>query len=197
VNRFVAGLTLSLSCLAGAQAAEAPAPYELGVAIHFTQSSGDEGLREEFELQLLSELRRSACFRSVELDRQDPENEPRSETAELLLRIGVDELFEETVYDTSIAERADSRALESLDLAHTARFSVVVSASLEHSPHGKTLRSRRIRGHGAHRPLVAGEDARHIALREASSEAANSVRSFVCKGGAKRLRKQIAALDVP
>lgn len=149
-------------------------------------------MRDELELQLLSELRRAACFRSiVRADDEGEEIEPGPDT--LKLDIAVSEIFEETTYDTSIADRTDPNAPEQLELAHTSRIRAVMRVALVHPESGTELRSRTLRGEGAHRPLVFGDDARQTALIEATIEAAETVRRFVCKGGAKRLKKEIGS----
>jgi len=180
---------IALACIPTV-AAQEPAPYDVRVELSFARASGDEGMRDELELQLLSELRRTGCFRSI-AKATDADPGPNGET--LTLNIVVTELFEETTYDTSIAQRADPLAPDQLELLHTSRVIAVLSVALEHSASGRALRSKRLRGAGAHRPRVRGDDARHAALRQATAEAALAVRRFVCKGGAKRLRKEIEA----
>ena len=132
----------------------------------------------------------------VRIVETDSENSAATDET-LRLNIGVAELFEETVYDTSIAERADPQAPQQLELLHTSRVYAVLQVSLEHPASASTLRSKRLRGAGAHRPQMLGEDARHRALQEAAIEAAQAVRRFACKGGAKRLDKEIAAAPRP
>lgn len=188
--RPVLAALLTLSFWTVAPGAGGPAPYDLEVALDFAAASGDETMREELELQVLSELRRAACFRAI--NRVDAAGDEEDTPRDLLrLNISVTELFEETTYDTSIAERADPLAPQELELMHTSRIRAVMSVTLEHAASDRELRSRRLRGNGSHRPLIPGEDARLVALREATSEVAQSVRLFACKGGAKRLRKEI------
>jgi len=197
VIRCLLALFLTISCVPAVLAAQAPAPYDVHVELSFTEASGDEEMRDELELQLLSELRRAGCFRSViRFVPGDAENR-RAESDALRLNVAVSELFEETTYDTSIAERADPQAPQDLELLHTSRIYAVMQVALEHPASGLSLRAKRLRGAGAHRPLMLGEDARHRALLEATIEAAQEVRRFVCKGGAKRLAKEIAAAPGP
>jgi hypothetical protein len=178
-------------------AEQGPAPYDVGVEINFRQASGDEEVRDEFALQLLSELRRANCFRSVVRVVQTDAEKGAANHETLRLDIRVAEVFEETVYDTSIAERADPRAPQQLELLHTSRVRAVLEVSLEHPASARTLRSKRLNASGAHRPQTIGEDARHRAIQEATIEAAQAVRRFACKGGAKRLDKEIAAAPRP
>ena len=95
--RFLVGLALTVPLVSGVLTAGTPVPYDLRVELDFKRAAGDQGLREEFELQLISQLRGAACFRSIQ---RAPENgvEPGPET--LRLRIALDEMVEETVYDT-------------------------------------------------------------------------------------------------
>lgn len=194
--RYPLAALLTLSYLPAAVAAAGPAPYDVQVELGFEGAAGDEGMREELELQLLSELRRAACFRSV-AKVSDGEEGSAVDGETLRLNVDVTEIFEETTYDTSLAARTDPLAPQQLEMAHTSRIDAVMHVSLEHPVSGRVLRAKRLRGHGAHRPLVLGDDARHAALREATIEAALSIRRFVCKGGAKRLRKEIGASSGP
>jgi hypothetical protein len=152
-------------------------------------------MRDELELQLLSELRRSGCFRSIE--KGSDTDATASDAAVLRLKIGVLDFFEETVYDTSIAQRADPRAPQELQMLHTSRFHLLLEVSLEHPGSARALRTKRLRGNGSHRPLMLGDDARLRALGEAAFSAAEGVRRFVCKGGAKRLSKEIGSTSGP
>jgi hypothetical protein len=197
VIRCLLALFLAMSCVPVVLAAQGPAPYDVHVELSFAEASGDEEMRDELELQLLSELRRAGCFRAVIRVVAGDAVEHAAERETLRLNVAVSELLEETTYDTSIAERADPQAPQSLELLHTSRIQAVLQVSLEHPASGHTLRARRLRGAGAHRPLLLGEDARLTALREATIEAAQEVRRFVCKGGAKRLAKEIAAAPGP
>jgi len=152
-------------------------------------------MRDELELQLLSELRRSGCFRSIAKTSRVEEAPVDPEI--LRLNIALADLFEETVYDTSIAERADPMAPQELEMLHTSRFSLLLEVSLEHPGSARALRTKRLRGNGSHRPQMLGDDARHRALTEAAIAAAEGVRRFVCKGGVKRLSKEIGSTALP
>jgi len=190
VIRYLLAAILTTACWPTGAAAAGPAAYDIRVELSFAQASGDEGMRDELELQLLSELRRASCFRSVvRAAPDDVDGDADWET--LRLNIAVSEIFEETVYDTSIAQRADPMAPQELELLHTSRIYAIMRVSLEHPASGVELRTKNLRGAGAHRPLTLGEDARHVALTEATIEAAQAVRRFACKGGAKRLNKEI------
>jgi len=182
---------VAIVCLPAVLADQGPAPYDIHVALSFAAASGDEEMRDELELPLLSELRRANCFRSVVGVVAGAAKNGAADDDTLVLNVVVSELFEETVYDTSIAQRSDPQAPEQLALLHTSRVYAVLEVSLEHPANAVELRSKRLRGSGAHRPLMLGEDARHTALQEATIEAAHAVRRFVCKGGAKRLDKEI------
>ncbi|NIM02280.1 MAG: hypothetical protein GTO33_05665 [Acidobacteria bacterium] len=150
-------------------------------------------MRDELELQLLSELQRAGCFRSVAPAADEGETVKPSPDS-IKLNIAVSELFEETTYDTSIAQRTDPMAPQELELLHTSRIRAVMRVALEHAASGVELRARSLRADGAHRPLILGEDARQAALLQATIEAAESVRRFVCKGGAKRLSKELRSI---
>lgn len=187
--RQLAATLLLLACLSGASAAGGPAPYDVQLDLSFVKASGDEGIRDEIELQLLSEIARAGCFRSVE--RAVPSDEAALSAETLVLTVRVTDIFEETVYDTSIAERTDPSATEQMELLHTSRIEAYMNVTLAHPASETELRSKRMRGFGTHRPLVLGEDARHTAMREATVEAARGIRAFICKGGEKRLRKEL------
>ena len=171
-------------------AGPASAPYDVLVSFDFATASGDVGFREELELQLLSELRRSGCFRTVDVETGHDETAVPQER--LGLRVTVIEVFEETTYDVSTAQRADPNGGPGLELAHTARFRARIEASLEHPASGRSLRSKRIGTSGAHRPMSQYDDARHMARREALLEMVRQTRIFACKGGVKRLNRELA-----
>ncbi|MCH7780508.1 MAG: hypothetical protein IH848_06650 [Acidobacteria bacterium] len=196
IRSFLAAL-LTMSCLPAAIVAQGPAPFDIQVELSFEEASGDEGMRKELELQLLSELRRAGCFRSVARLTHRVDEGTAVDTEMLRLTVAVTELFEETTYDTSLAQRSGPGARPGLELAYTSRIRAVMAVTLEHPASGRALRTRHLRGNGTHRPALPGQDARHTALREATMNAARAVRRFVCKGGAKRLRKEIGASPGP
>jgi hypothetical protein len=169
----------------------ARAPFDLGVRFLFEESAGEEGLREELELQMLTELRRAGCFRTVDLALPAAAGDSAA-ADELRLEVTVRELFDETTYDTSIAQRADPNASHELETAFTTRIRLLVHAALVHPAGERELRSRQIRASGAHRPLTIEEDARLTARTQAMVELVRAIRLFVCKGGEKRLAKEIA-----
>jgi len=167
-----------------------PVPFDVEVEFDFAAASGDVGFQEDAELQLISELRRAACFRSVKM--ADHEGELESPDDVLRLLITVIEVFEETIYDVSTAQRVDPRSGPGMELAHTARIDARIQATLEHPASGLVLRTRRIRASSAHRPLSHYDDARDYVRREALLEVIRETRVFVCKGGSKRLGKELA-----
>ncbi len=189
---FVA-LALLLAPAALAGKGTTPAAYDVDITLEFAATAGEEGIREELELQMLTELRRAACFRSVELSAPGAEPTPAVPAADdrLLLRVMVRELFDETTYDASVAQRTAPYAGQSLEIAHTSRFRALVRAALEHPASRRELRGKQIRSSGAHRPLTVGEDARLTARSQALVELVRAIRGFVCKGGGKRLEKEI------
>lgn len=196
IRPFLAAL-LTMSCLPAAIVAQGPAPFDIQVELSFEEASGDEGMRMELELQLLSELRRAGCFRSVAPVADGIDEGTATDEETLRLSVAVTELFEETTYDTSVAQRSDPRAPGEVEMSYTSRIRAVMRVSLEHPASGRVLRTKRLHGAGAHRPQMLGQDARDMALRAATINAARAVRSFVCKGGAKRLRKEISASSGP
>ena len=170
-------------------AGRGPVPFDVVLEFEFAEASGDVGFREEVELQLITELRGSACFRSVEMGRE-PTGEAAPEDL-LRLRITVLEVFEETTHEVSTAQRTDPRSGPGMDLAHTSMFRAYAQATLEHPASNRELRTKKIGSHAAHRPLSHYDDARHIARREALIEMVRETRVFVCKGGSKRLGKEL------
>jgi hypothetical protein len=168
----------------------APPPFDLAVGIEFASASGDVGFREEVEIQLLSELRGSACFRSVGMAREEDEADYPEDA--LRLRITVLEVNEETTYDVSTAQRTDPNAGYGAELAHTARVQARIQVALEHPATGRELRKKRIGASSAHRPLNQYDDAQDYVRREALRDLIRETRAFVCQGGAKRLGKELA-----
>ena len=169
---------------------KAPLPFDVAVGIEYAAASGDAGFREEVEIQLISELRGSACFRSVDMAREGDEADYPEDA--LRLRITVLEVIEETTYDTSTAQRVDPQSGYGAELAHTARLHARIQVALEHPATGRELRKKRIGASSAHRPLNEYDDAQDYVKREALRDLIREIRLFACRGGAKRLGKELA-----
>ena len=179
----IAAILLALPVTA---AAEPP----LHVLLTYNGRSIDTSVRQEIELQLISEFTAYGCFESIAL--YDEETPPGDEAITLTVRLV--EIFEETTYDTSVAARADPQRPREYDLMHTAQLRLRARAQLGIGPEKETFRERNIKGVASHRPTVAGEDARAMALTAATEAIAREARFFACKGGEKRLQKELRSM---
>jgi len=170
-------------------------PPSLDIDLNYSGRSVDRTVREEVELQLSSDMTSRGCF--GELRFKPAEGDADAQSAEYLLRVVIQEVFEETTYDTSIAQRADPNRPAEYDLLHTSRIRVQAVAELRTGDGERLLRSSNVRGSGAHRPIMFGEDSRSVALQLASEGFAREVRIFACKGGEKRRKKELKRSDQP
>lgn len=160
----------------------------LEVDLNFSGRSVDRTVREEIELQLSSDMAARGCFGEVHFVSPDAGS---TTSSEFLLRVVIQEVFEETTYDTSVAQRADPQRPAEYDLLHTSRIRLLAVAELRTGDGKLLLRKSNIRGNGAHRPLQFGEDSRSVALQLASEGIAREARLFACKGGEKRRQKEL------
>ncbi len=181
---------MALCCVVGpAAAADTPLPYRLAVSVGWGQPVGPESLRDALETELVSELRRAACFEAI-LRR----GAQAAETAELSLRLVLGGYREETEYDYSVHQGA----APDLDTSQRARSLVEaeVESVVATVPQGAVVRERRHKQRASWRPLWQ-EDPRDAAQRQFVEELARSVRKFVCKGSADKWAGQIERVSDP
>jgi hypothetical protein len=165
----------------------------LEIDLNYSGRSVDRTVREEVELQLSSDMTTRGCFGELRFTppKGSVNDEPTDDSTNFLLRIVIQEVFEETTYDTSIAQRADPSRPAEYDLLHTSRIRIEAFAELRTGDGERLLRRSNVRGSGSHRPLLFGEDSRSVALQLASEGFAREARIFACKGGQKRRQKEL------
>ena len=176
-------LALCCALAPAAVVADAPLPYRLSVSVGWGQPVGPESLRDRLEAELVSELRRAACFGAVLRS-----NAPGAEAASLSLSVLLDGYREETDYEYTVHQRG----APDLDTSRGAlsRVEADVHSAITSVPQASVVRERRFKHRANWRPLWQ-EDARDAAQREFVEGITRSVRKFACKGSAAKWAGQI------
>lgn len=192
--RARAALALGASLILGWAArtpvrAEAPGPgaHRLHVTVEWGERSGPETLRRELAAELLAALEHAGCMARVA--GADAAAAPR-EPADLELRLLLSEFEEEVRHDGSLAQTYASRKPPG-SARETARLAVDVALRLTLAgPPEAVVRERSFRHGTAHRPLF-DEDPRETARAQLVEELVARARSFVCRGGGRKLEREI------
>ncbi len=168
----------------GVQSGE-PLPYRLAIEADFGPQGGPGLLLDDVRLALLSAMDRARCFDSVE-----PAGSSQGEARDLLLRVTLDHVVERTDVETSLAARNDPDAPPDVAKQMVARIEALVTAEILLIDQPVVVRSRRFLQDNAWRPVL-NEDPRHEAQTLLVDELVSTVRSFACKGKAKKWSKQL------
>ena len=159
-------------------------PYTVAVQVARTEHSGPEEMRREVELVLVQRIDEMRCFQ--ETLRWD--GDPRA--ADMLLRVRLVDLEDETRYDIEMAERDDPRAKDEVKRMFTIYLRADLSMELLTLPGEAVVRSRQVSITESYRP-VAFEDPRMQVERQLIDEAVHTSAGFSCKGSSKKLTKEI------
>jgi hypothetical protein len=159
----------------------------LYVAVAWGEKGGPETLRADIAGELLVVLERADCLGAA-VRPADAGTPPAAD--DLDLRVVLSDFEEEVRHVASLAETYDPQrpADAPREVARTA-----VEAALRLTLAGRpepALRQRTFRVAGAHRPLF-DEDPRETARATLVEDLAERVRSFVCRGGAAKLERDI------
>ncbi len=163
-----------------------PLPYRLAVEARFGAQRGPGRLLDEVRLELLSALDRAHCFDSVETL-----GDPRDVAVDLLLRVTLDNVEERTDVETSLAARNDPDSTPDVSRQMVAQVEALVTAEILLADRSAVVRSRRFLQANQWRPVL-NEDPRYEARTLMVDQLVSTVRSFACKGKAKKWAKQLA-----
>ncbi len=162
-----------------------PLPYRLTIEARFGPQGGPGQLLDDVRLELLSAMDRARCFDSAE-----PAESPAGRAGDILLRVTLDHVEERADVATSLAARNDPRASPDVARQMVARIEAWVTAEILLTDQSVVVRSRRFLQDNAWRPVL-DEDPRHEARTLLVDQLVNTVRSFACKGKAKKWSKQL------
>ncbi len=174
-TRVFAACLLSVAWTqAGEAASRRPLPFDLEVEADYRGRTGPLRRLEDVSRAVVGEIGARGCYRSVRLG---AELAPGA----LRLRVTLDEVEEETVYDVSLAEREGAH---NPDNALKFTGVVEVRATVEiFGPGGERppLASRRFHVEQRMRPWTAGEDVIESAWRRVAEEIARTARRAACR----------------
>jgi hypothetical protein len=187
VRFFLTLFSLLVASFAAPWAGDTPLPYDLTVHVEYGPDGGPEMFREELVRELALSLQRHRCFRSVETEAPE---EPDGD--DLMLRVYVASVVEEVEWDMSIASRSSPDGQAVAERSHTATIKVDTVADVGTLAEGASVRSKRFKKTGRHRPMVA-TDARYEARLDAVDDLVRLVRSFACRGSETKWAREIAA----
>jgi hypothetical protein len=191
-RRLLSTALVSFLPIASALGADA-LPYRAGLQVVWADQRGPEVLRAEIERLTLEEMARNGCF--AEVFALQPGQDARGE---VLLRLSLYDLLEETEYDTSLYDRVAPDAPPDTQRQLTAVLSYRVRTEILALPGEVPARVSRFRTEIRWRPRFAGEDARLTAREKAVEETARNARGVACRGSLSRLGRRIeAALASP
>jgi hypothetical protein len=163
----------------GALAAGA-SPYRVAVEVSYGQDVAPTSLREDIARLTLDTLRARGCFEGVESrSATDP-------AADLLLRVRLSDVRDETNYDDSLAGHIDPNDPEAR-LRYTVSLSVAVATELVSLPEETVVQSKRFHVRAERRPAFQGEDPRVEARSEVVASVARRVASVACDVPRKKI----------
>jgi len=169
----------------------APVALTLAVDVAYGPHQGPESFREELERQLIRESRGAGCF-----TRTIPARGAQEDEADLLLRVVIRELVQQTDHDLSITQRGSTYGPADESRRLTAKMEAEVDLQLLLLPESRSLRQRGFKAAEAYRPRMNEDPAYEVQLQMLDS-IARSCRKFVCKGGVNRLRREIGSSRLP
>ena len=181
----MAALLLIIPLSVASAAQDTPYPSTLAVNVEYGPRQGPESFREEFARLLIHAIQGDGCIRKTLLSSSAKEGE-----AELLLVALIEEMEQRTDHDLSISERNAPYATAAESRRLTARMEATVELRLLLLPGGELVRERRFKAAESYRPRMVEDAAYEVQLQLLESLAVNG-RKFICKGGEKKLRKDI------
>jgi hypothetical protein len=183
-------LVLTLLASSGAARADDPEtlPYTLSIRVEYGEIAGPTTLPDEVRRLTRHHVESREWFEDV----RELEDDETPDT-DLLLLVRLEDYQEETVYETTMAQR-----LEEDDPISQQRyrviFDVIVRMQLIHVPGGEIVRTRRFRVQFARAPEFFGEDLEIAIREEAIREIADGIRRATSKGNIKKLGRKIESL---
>lgn len=165
-----------------------PRPYRLGVEVVNYDRTVRESLRENIERDLIRRLDRAACFASVGPAPEAPG------AADLLLRVVLTDLDDETRYRISQAARDAPNALPDTKRALDVFLEIDLEFQLLKLPGSGVIRVRRQHVNENYRPVM-DEDPHDEARYKLIESAVDAASRFACKSSSKKLAREIQALE--
>jgi hypothetical protein len=181
----MAGLAVTTSA-ATAGSTIAPRPYDLGVRVVATTTSGaSTALADDLRAVLVDELAARACYRSVRAVDDD-----RRETGQLLLKVRIDEIENLTEHDVSLARRelSDQPADRS---RFRMEFRLVAEAGLLTVGSDAAILSKPYRVRIVERPRFVGHDPAPEVRARLLDDFADRVAGIACKPDPRRLDRWV------
>jgi hypothetical protein len=183
IGRIVA-LILAVLTLTGATAAAEPLPYRLAIEVAWGKEKGPKRITEEIERRVRERIEGTRC-----VDEVLPSDE--QQTSDLLLRMTIVEVREETRYDQSMM--ATNTSTDPTDkLKYTAVFEADIRLDLLSMPGGELVRSTKFREGQSRRPQTDYEDPVEWARERALVRIIDAMADRVCGANPKKLEKRIA-----
>jgi hypothetical protein len=183
IGRRVALAWVALTLAASASAAE-PIPYRLAIEVAWGKEKGPKKITEEIERRVRERIVGTRCVREVL-----PSGE--KETADLLLRMTIESVREETIYDQSMM--ATHTSPDPTDkLQYTAIFEADIRLDLLSMPGGELVRSTKFREGQSRRPQTDYEDPVEYCRERALVRIIDTMADKVCGANPKKLEKRIA-----
>jgi len=179
---FVA-LGVAALTLAGAAAGAEPIPYRLAIEVAWGKEKGPKKITDEIERRVRERIEATRCVQEVL-----PSEE--QESADLLLRMTIESVREETQYDQSMASMNTSS--DPTDkLQYTAVFEADIRLDLFSMPGGELVRSTKFREGQSRRPQTDYEDPIEYARERALVRIIDTMADKVCGANPKKLQKRI------
>jgi hypothetical protein len=188
---IVGGLIL-LSCLAAGGSANAgdvdSLPYTLSIQLEYGEIAGPASLLDEVLRLTHHHIESKEWFEDVRALEGDS-----TPDSDLLLLVRMDDYREETVYETSMAQRQEADDPTSKQ-RYQVTFDVVVRMWLIHVPGDEVVRTRRFRVQFSRSPEFFGEDLENAIRADAVREIASGIRRVTSKGNLAKLGRKIESL---
>ena len=178
-------LALAVAAVAPAAATEAVLPYSVAVEVVGGENPAPATVCEEALTGILLELRTRGCAPEVATAGAKP--------ADLLLRVILADVEEETVAPVGVAELARPQGSAPSD-AHRvlATFEIAAQIDLLAPPAEEPIRSKGLVATARGKPFLPGDDASADARAQALSKVAREARTLLCRSRAnleKRLEE--------
>jgi len=163
-------------------------PYTLAIQLEYGEIAGPASLLDEVLRLTHHHIESKEWFEDVRALEGDS-----TPDSDLLLRVRMDDYREETVYETSMAQRHDEDD-PTAKQRYQVIFDVVVRMWLIHVPGGEVVRTKRFRVQFSRAPEFFGEDLEDAIRAEAVREIASGIRRVTSKGNLEKLGRKIESL---
>jgi hypothetical protein len=183
--KCMVALLLIIPLTAASAAQDESYPSTLAVKVEYGLQQGPESFREEFARRLIHAIQGDGCIRKTLPACSETESE-----AGLLLIAMIEEMEQRTDHDLSISERNSPHATAAESRRLTARMEAAIELRLLLLPGRELVRERKFRAAESYRPRM-NEDAAYEVQLQLLENLTVSGRRFICKGGGKKLRKDI------